>query len=231
MIYFINIHYFIIIPEFIFTCNYIHKYVYTYIYKGKRHTLQEITTYLIESSKPEIKMPIIPKKNRPHYWTERRKAILKSLKNMNNIFSRNKMEENQVIELYHKNHISNMVIEEKEEEEEINEVAEETNKIKYYGKRGKQLSAATASKKQISNKTSTKNEEIENRQIDNVGNDNDSARNDSITTDERKVVRFADTDSISDINSDGNCFTQFSIVPESFYVPVSAAGTNWIIIF
>jgi hypothetical protein len=57
---------------------------------GKRQTLQEIDDYLINSSKPAINHPIIPKKNRPNYWKERKKALMMAMQKTN-LFSRHEI--------------------------------------------------------------------------------------------------------------------------------------------
>ena len=47
---------------------------------GRRHTLEEIETYMINAEKPPLKLPQIPKKVRPGWWTEQFRQFVRDMR-------------------------------------------------------------------------------------------------------------------------------------------------------
>jgi hypothetical protein len=145
---------------------------------GHRSTLDEIDSYLRLSSKPPIVDKFIPVKIRPHYWKEKRKALVRAIQS--SLF-RMKKSKTDSADVY-----TDIPGEEDKELFAIEDEVEETPAVKkgpvYYGKRGKKSRSILDSKK-IPRKTPLM-----------IANNEDDKPPPSRPGTEDRKVRFADDD-------------------------------------
>jgi hypothetical protein len=108
---------------------------------GHRSTLDEIDSYLRLSSKPPIVEKFIPVKVRPHYWREKRKALVKAIQS--SLFRmKETKDDNSTI------HTDTLDEEFKDMiEDEVEDVFAGKKRPVYYGKRGKKSRSNLDSKK------------------------------------------------------------------------------------